>query len=134
MNNAIQDALEIFKKCTIREDHRCETDTQKEHYDFILRMSGKEYRSFIAALKSSPVVCSKCNGKYRCVCRIERPVTKEEAQKTLDAVNSAMRKTINPRGGSKAIDDYCDRKFCCFAALSTNIETIRKCLQAVCDD
>ena len=57
------------------------------------------------------------------------PVTPEDARQALDAINSAMKKTINPSGGPKAIDDYCSRQFCCFAALSTNIETIRRALK-----
>ena len=57
------------------------------------------------------------------------PVAPEDARKALDAINSAMKKTINPSGGPKAIDDYCNRQFCCFAALSTNIETIRRALK-----
>ena len=46
----IIDALELFKKATIREDHRYETDTQKEHYEFSLIFSGDDYREFIKAL------------------------------------------------------------------------------------
>lgn len=49
-------------------------------------------------------------------------------QKALDAINSAMAKTINPNGGPKSTDDYCDRQFCCFMALSDNIITIREAL------
>lgn len=43
-------ALEIFDRCAISVFHGLETDTQKEHYDIRVLMSGKEYREFRAAL------------------------------------------------------------------------------------
>lgn len=51
------------------------------------------------------------------------------AKEVLQAINSALSKTQNPYGGPKAINDYCDRQFCCFSALSINKEVIRKALK-----
>ena len=53
-----------------------------------------------------------------------------DKQSAIEAINSAMAKAINPHGGPKSIDDYCDRQFCCFMALSTHSETILAALQS----
>lgn len=45
-----EDALTIFKDCCIREYHTMATNKQIEHYEFDIRMSGDQYRQFIAAL------------------------------------------------------------------------------------
>ncbi len=44
------DALAIFEDCCVREYHAMGTQWQIEHYEIDLRMSGDQYRQFIAAL------------------------------------------------------------------------------------
>lgn len=58
----------------------------------------------------------------------------DNAKDALMALNSGYRKTINPTGGRKATEDYCDRKFTLYCALEAHKETIRKALQRMIDD